>query len=158
MHSLPLTAWKKPWISDRKKKMIEQSQLHFAIIWALCLGDARVVKPQRQRFSRCNLAYVTFDWLHVFVQRRLDLDADLPEIASEGFVELKDEILNFAKNVQGLRSMDANIGGCAGGFLLLLGSTNSPDSTFSLQFDAKNMVPILRCWKTSKHIGKMHIG
>ncbi|KAI0816430.1 hypothetical protein GGR55DRAFT_674631 [Xylaria sp. FL0064] len=58
-------------------------------------GSARVFIPHREAFSPATLAYVAFCWLHVFVQREVKLEDDLPEIPPSGFFRLKDEIFSF---------------------------------------------------------------
>lgn len=72
-------------------------------------GKARVIIPQREGFSLSHLAYVAFSWLHVFAQREVELEEDLPEIPPPAFLRLKNEILSFGA-AEGRDDEDSRVG------------------------------------------------
>jgi hypothetical protein len=92
-------------------------------------GDACVIIPQREAFSRSTLAYVAFCWLHVFVQREIKPEDDLPEIVPSGFLRLKDEILSYASDGgAGLQTSDTSCTGAIGLHIVYTGNRGwTPD-------------------------------
>lgn len=64
-------------------------------------GDAktRVFVPARMSFDSASSAYIAYDWIVVFAQRRLD-DGVLADTPPAGFEELRKEVLSHAEGVE----------------------------------------------------------
>ncbi len=62
----------------------------------------RLFIPYRMGRKKSAFAYVAYDWIFVYGQRKLRLAEELPDAAPEGFSELRDEIMGFgAKGGEG---------------------------------------------------------
>lgn len=66
-------------------------------------GDTktRVFVPSRMSFHRASEAYIAYDWIVVFAQRRLG-PGDLADTPPPGFEELRREVLSHADGVESL--------------------------------------------------------
>lgn len=63
--------------------------------------NTRIFIPNRQGLTRSTHAYVAYAYIMVLGQRQIDLVAELPDRPPPGFVELRSEMLRFAKDEDG---------------------------------------------------------
>ncbi len=62
----------------------------------------RLFIPYRMGRKKSAFAYVAYDWIFVYGQRKLRLAEELPDAAPKGFSDLRDEIMGFgAKGGEG---------------------------------------------------------
>ncbi len=60
----------------------------------------RVLIPSIEGRGRCKTAYVAYAWAAVMAHREIEMDEDLPTEVPKGFMELREEILGYGKDIR----------------------------------------------------------
>jgi hypothetical protein len=98
----------------------------------------RLFIPYRMGQQRSTFAYIAYDWVMVFAQRKINLAKELPDRAPPGFEELRKEIMGFASEGLQASGQEEDLTGL---FVII---TDEQDYVFTEPYMRKVGEPIYR--------------